>query len=253
MVPGSNLPEKLQRMESYGFEGLEIWGKGLPDRIDEIGQALASSSIKASTICAGYGGCLLDPNKAEREKAMADIKALLEAGAKLGVVGLITVPIFGGPRLPDLSPLAGAVELEKKLLTLQVKELGKHAQEVGCYVLMEPLNRYETHLLRTLKDGLEIQEAVGMDSVRIMADFFHMSIEEKDIPASLREAGGAVQHVHLADSTRLLPGYGHTDFKAGFSALKEIGFDKYMALECGIPGKPEEELPKAVSYLRSCM
>jgi sugar phosphate isomerase/epimerase len=233
MVPGSNLPEKLQRMESYGFEGLEIWGKGLPDRIDEIGQALASSSIKASTICAGYGGCLLDPNKAEREKAMADIKALLEAGAKLGVVGLITVPIFGGPRLPDLSPLAGAMELEKKLLTLQVKELGKHAQEVGCYVLMEPLNRYETHLLRTLKDGLEIQE--------------------KDIPASLREAGGAVQHVHLADSTRLLPGYGHTDFKAGFSALKEIGFDKYMALECGIPGKPEEELPKAVSYLRSCM
>ena len=92
-----------------------------------------------------------------------------------------------------------------------------------------------------------------MDSVRIMADFFHMSIEERDIPASIREAGSAIQHVHLADSTRLLPGYGHTDFRSGFSALKEIGFDRYMALECGIPGKPEEELPKAVTYLRSCM
>ena len=253
MVPGTNLPEKLQRMESYGFEGLEIWGKGLPDRIEEIREALASSSVKASTICAGYSGCLLDPNKAEREKAMGDIKVLLEAGSKLGVVGLITVPIFGSPRLPDLSPYAGAVELEKRLLTLEIKELGKHATDVGCRVLLEPLNRYETHLLRTLKDAVEVQKAVGMDSVRIMADFFHMSIEERNIPASLMEAGGAVQHIHLADSTRLLPGYGHTDFKAGFSALQKIGFDKYMALECGIPGKPEEELPKAVKYLRSCM
>ena len=65
--------------------------------------------------------------------------------------------------------------------------------------------------------------------------------------------GDAVYHIHQADSTRKLPGYGHTDFKSGFAALKKIGFDKYMALECGIPGDPEVELPKAVQYLKSCM
>ncbi len=253
MVPGKTLNEKLTKMESYGFRGAEFWGRGLPERMDEIKEALASTKLKASTICAGYGGCLLDTDKNERKKAMEDIKALLKAGADLGVVGLITVPIFGGPRIPDLTPYAPAVEIEKKLLVLELKELGKHAQDVGCLVLLEPLNRYETHLLRTLNDAMEIQKAVGIDSVKIMADFFHMSIEERDIAASLREAGDAVSHIHLADSTRQLPGYGHTDFRSGFAALKKIGYDKYMALECGVPGDPEVELPKAVKYLKSCM
>ncbi len=80
-----------------------------------------------------------------------------------------------------------------------------------------------------------------------------MSIEEADIPKSIREAGNWIAHVHLADSTRLLPGYGHTDFKSGFAALKEVGFANYMALECGIPGDPAVELPKCAQYLRQFM
>jgi sugar phosphate isomerase/epimerase len=253
MITGDDLPDKLQKMESYGFEGIEFWGRGLADRVGEVKDALASSNVKPATICAGYGGCLLDPGKSERDKAMSDIKQLLTVGADLGVVGLITVPIFGKPRVPDLSPYAEAIDIEKKLLTLQVQELGNHAQDVGCILLLEPLNRYETHFLKKLDDAVEIQKAAGSEGVKIMADFFHMSIEEENIAQSIEEAGDAIYHIHLADSTRKLPGYGHTDFKAGFAALKDIGFDKYMALECGIPGDPEVELPKAVRYLKSCM
>ena len=253
MIPGDDLSSKLQNMESYGFEGIEFWGRGLADRVGEIKDALASGNVAPATICAGYEGCLLDPDESEREKAMADIKQLLSIGADLGVVGLITVPIFGKPRLPDLSPYAGAIDLEKKLLTLEVQELGKHALDVGCTLLLEPLNRYETHLLKKLDDAVEIQRAAGSDGVKIMADFFHMSIEEEDIALSIEKAGDAIYHIHLADSTRKLPGYGHTDFKSGFAALKKVGFDKFMALECGIPGDPEVELPKAVQYLKGCM
>ena len=80
-----------------------------------------------------------------------------------------------------------------------------------------------------------------------------MSIEEANIPQAIQEAGELIWHVHLADSNRLLPGWGHTDFKAGFQALKKTDFDKYMALECGIPGAPEVDLPKTVEYLRGWM
>jgi len=253
MIPGESLSDKLAKMESYGFRGIEFWGRDLPARVEEVQEALESSSISPSTICAGYSGCLLDTDRAEREKAMKDIKSLLEAGGELGVVGLITVPIFGKPRLPDLSPLRSPVDMEKDLLTAELKELAGFADDAGCEILLEPLNRYETHLLRTLEHGMEIQQRVGAESIKIMADFFHMSIEERDIAASLRAAGDAVHHIHLADSTRLLPGHGHTDFKSGFAALKEIGYDRYMALECGIPGDPDVELPKSVEYLESCM
>lgn len=250
LIPGRDLPEKLDNAAKFGFEGIEFWGSGLENRQEEIIKATENHQVKPSTVCAGYGGCLLDPNRAERDRAVNDIKKLLKVAANIGAVGLIVVPIFGGPRINDLSPYKSAVQLEKELLIMQMKEIGDYAAEVGAYVLLEPLNRYETHLLRRLNDAVEICKAVDKPYVRIMADFFHMNIEEPVIADSIREAGDYIKHVHLADSTRLLPGYGHTDFKSGFEALKGIGFQGYMALECGVPGDPYVELPKTVKYMR---
>ena len=88
--------------------------------------------------------------------------------------------------------------------------------------------------------------------IKIMADFFHINIEESHIEESLRAAGDYIAHIHLADSIRWLPGYGHIDFRPGFRARAEIGF-KYMALECSVPGDPYEELPQAAEYLRTPM
>ena len=164
------------------------------------------------------------------------------------------MPIFGGPRIPDLSPYADAVTLEKRLLAELIKELAPIAAENGTLLLLEPLNRYETHLLCRLEHAVEVIEMAGdPPGVALMADFFHMNIEEPRMEASIRECAKYVKHVHLADSIRWLPGYGHTDFRPGFAALKEIGFENYMALECAIPGPPEVDLPKCAEYLRAQM
>jgi len=253
MVPGATLDEKLANLGSWGYEGIEFSGGGLREQVEAINKAVSKSSVKVSTICAGFRGCPLDASKAERDLAVGDIKDLLRVAADIGAVGLIFVPIFGPPRIPDLSPLASPVELERQLLLKLFDEMGEAASKAGSLLLVEPLNRYETHLLNRLEQAVEVCKKVGNPSVRIMADFFHMSIEERDIPAAIRQAGQWINHVHLADSTRLLPGHGHTDFKSGFAALKDIGFNEYMALECGIPGPPELELPKSAEYMRAQM
>jgi len=94
---------------------------------------------------------------------------------------------------------------------------------------------------------------VRSPNIKVMADLFQMNIEERDIAESIKRSGEYIHHVHLSDSNRLLPGYGNIDFRAIFAALKEIGYEGYMALECAIPGNPEEELPKCVEYLKNCM
>jgi sugar phosphate isomerase/epimerase len=86
-----------------------------------------------------------------------------------------------------------------------------------------------------------------------MADFFHMSIEEADITSSIEATSNHIVHIHLADSNRLLPGHGHTDFKKPFQALKKAGFKTYMALECGVPGDPNKTLPECVRFLKQFM
>jgi sugar phosphate isomerase/epimerase len=43
------------------------------------------------------------------------------------------------------------------------------------------------------------------------------------------------------------------DFAGAFDALRGIGFDGYMAMECGIRGNAEKVLPEVVRHLRSLM
>lgn len=253
LVPGKSFLEKVRRAEEYGFEAIEVWGRNINGRVDEIKESTSKSKIRISTICAGYRGSLLSPKKEERDIAVEDINKLLAIGSDLGAVGLIVVPIFGRPQIPDLSPWKGAEEIEVELLLTLLKGIGEKAEQVGCLCLLEPLNRYETHLIKTLGNAAEIVKQVNTSGVKIMADFFHMSIEETKIDEAIRKERDFIYHIHLADSNRLLPGYGHTDFKAGFSALREIGYDKYMALECRVPGLAEEELPKCVEYLKKYM
>ncbi len=251
LAVGNSLEEKLDSLAAAGYSGIEFWGGSLWERIPEIKKATENHPVKPSSICAGFRGCPLDADKKERDKASEDMHRLLETAGELGMAGLIMVPIFGSPRIPDLSPYANAIQLEKDLLYKLFDDWGRTAEKAGTFLLLEPLNRYETHLIRTLKDGTDVCEKVGNSNIKIMADFFHMSIEEENIADSIRAAGSHIAHVHLADSTRQLPGFGHTDFKAGFDALKEIGFAGYMALECGNPNADKQAgLKNSADFLK---
>jgi sugar phosphate isomerase/epimerase len=80
-----------------------------------------------------------------------------------------------------------------------------------------------------------------------------MNIEEDDFGESIRRAGDHLAHVHLADSNRVHTGTGHTNFAPIFEALRETGFDGYMAMECAVRGDAKTVLPQVVRHLRSLM
>jgi sugar phosphate isomerase/epimerase len=97
LVPGETFSEKLRNTEQYGYEGVEVWGRELPQRLEEIRSALSTSRVKLSTVCAGYPGDLLGPDRKARETAIDGIKERLKLCAGLGGVGVIIVPTFGKP------------------------------------------------------------------------------------------------------------------------------------------------------------
>jgi len=258
MAPGRTITERFENLAKMGFAGVEI----LTESTDRKHVAEIKAASKATDICPNIFSsrslAILDVRRSEREAAVAAFKEALSICGECGGVGVILPPLIsvmcmGGQRIPDLSPLATTAQLERDLLTVILKDLAKHAQQVGADVIIEPLNRYEQWWPCTLQHGIDICEAVGEPGISIMADFFHMNIEELDMAKSIREAAKYVKHVHLADSIRWLPGYGHTDFKPGFAALEEIGFEGYMALECAVPGDPMVDLPRCVEYLRGEM
>ncbi len=252
LLPGDTLAEKLDFAETIGVEGVEIAGWGKPaEKVAELEKAFHGRKIKFASICGQTTFDWLDPDPKKREASIAETKRNLEACGHLGGAGCIVPPIFGPPRINNLLPFADAVTLEKKLLALIVKDLAEHARKHKTLLLLEPLNRYEQHLLRKQSDGVEIiRKAGNPKGVALLSDFFHMHIEEIDTPTAFRKAGKHVAHVHLADNTRLEPGSGDIDWRAGMKALKDIKFRGYMAYECSLSGDKAKTLTKSVNFLR---
>ncbi|HZO89174.1 MAG TPA: sugar phosphate isomerase/epimerase family protein [Chthonomonadaceae bacterium] len=256
LIPGATFAEKVRNLEKYGFEGVELNGNYLKDPagLAERKAVLRDSPIRASSICGGYPAELAHPDKARRQACAEALKQQLEYAAELGAVGPITVPIFNSnDRIPDLSPWKTRAQAEREVLIAMLQTLAPFAEQVGAAILLEPLNRYESNSLPQQKDGAEIVRALNSRGVRLMSDVFHMHIEETDSPATLRQVGDTIGHVHLADNTRKEPGSGDIDFRAIMAALKDVGFQGYMAFECGLTGPADEVLPRSVVYLRECM
>jgi sugar phosphate isomerase/epimerase len=256
LVPGKSFAEKLERLARYGFEGVELSGGPLltDDGLAERRAALRDSPVRASTICGGFTSELVHPDPARRRKCVDAVKRMVEIAAELGAVGPIAVPIFNSnDRVPDLSPLKTRHELELELLTEILREIGAHSEKSGAVMLLEPLNRYESNSLRDVAEAAQVARAVGSPAIRVIPDFFHMNIEETNVPKTLSENSDVIGHIHLADNTRKEPGTGSIDFRSGFAALKRAGYTGYAALECGLSGPADEVLPQCVKYLRECL
>ena len=248
MTRGETLAEKLAWLESVGLDAVELHTTSLTLPPEELLAAFAASPIAVSAI-EGIPR-LLDADPAQREAAKSTIRERLDLAAKLGAVGVLTVPQFGRvPALPDLTPYATGAQLERNLLLAQLRELAPAAGAAGVSLFMEPLNRYEAYIINRLEQGSAISEEVG-PQIGVMADFFHMNIEEADIPAAIRANADHLVYVHVADSNRLQPGRGHLDFRPGFRALKEIGYDGPLAIECRVDGPYDIAIRDAVEHIR---
>jgi sugar phosphate isomerase/epimerase len=247
LIPGDDLIQKWEFITRAGFEGIELQGFDnfrFRARLDELKTA-GKAGVVMPSVCVISDHFIGDFDAERRRDAVENMKSLLSVIGEVGGHGAITPAAWGmfSRRLPPFEPPRSEAE-DCAVLLEGLHELGEHAGREGVTVFLEPLNRYEDHMVNSLAQAISLVDEVAMPSVRIMGDLFHMNIEEDDIPASIRGAGDRLAHVHLADSNRAHPGSGHTDFRAAFDALRSIGFSGYMAMESGIRGDPEEVLPE---------
>jgi sugar phosphate isomerase/epimerase len=252
MVDGTTLEEKFEAAVAAGFEGLELGGAGrgaFRQRLPEIRQA-KGAGVVMPTVCVRMDHFIGDFDAGRRASARAGMSELLEVIVEAGGFGAITPAAFGlfSSVLPPFRAPRSRDE-DRSVLLEELHALGEHASKVGAVLLLEPLNRYEDHMVNTLAQAVSIVEEVGLESVRVMADTFHMSIEEADPARSLAEAMPWVRHVQLGDSNRLEPGAGHNDWGALIRTLDRAGYEGWLAMECGLSGPSAEVLPTVSALL----
>jgi len=213
---------------------------------------MQAGGIVVSSLCTMGSDDFVHPDPAERDKRLSRLVNMLHFADSLGARGVIALPIRQAVSLPDLSPVADERTLTTQLTVALLKTALERTPNARAGIFLEPLNRYEARYLRTVGHAADLCREISSPRVKVMADTYHMNIEEARLDDSLQAIAGYVGHVHLADSNRLLPGNGHTDFIAPFRALRQMGFDGWFALECTVPGNPDETLPAAVRFIREC-
>ncbi len=225
-----DLAESCRRAKELGFDAVEIFPPG-PEAIDlpTLRKLLDEQGLELAAVGTGAGWVkhrlhLALPDAADRRKARDFIRSIIDLAGSFGASAIIGSMQGRSGIGVDHTTAAG-------YLADALNELGEHARQYRVPLIYEPLNRYETDMVNTIEAGVRLLESLATDNVVLLADLFHMNIEETNVADALRAGGRHIGHIHFVDSNRRAAGFGHTDFAPIVAALRAIGYDKYLSAE----------------------
>lgn len=248
----SDLKEKFAFVKEIGFDCFEIDGKVLLENTEEVKMAIRETGLAVSSACGGYRGWIGDFIEERRQNGIADLKQILRAVSEVGGSGVVVPAAWGmfTYRLPPMvSPRSS--EGDRAAILDSLAQLDPVAKEHGVWLYLEPLNRYQDHMLNTISDAVSVIEEGKFERVKITGDFYHMAIEEDDISESLKKYARYYGHIHIAENHRYQPGTGSIDFERHFRTLREIGYDGAVINEGRVRGEdPLEAYKASIPYVR---
>ena len=169
------------------------------------------------------------------DAGIAFLKAALDKTAAMGAEALTGVTYGGIGERTGLPPTEG--ELDNVATCLRAA--AAHAKALGIGFGVEPVNRYETHLINTGWQAAAMVDRVGADTLFVHLDTYHMNIEEKGAGNGILPCRDHLRYIHLSESDRGVPGKGTCDWDEIFATLAAIGFRGGLAMESFINMPPE--------------
>jgi D-psicose/D-tagatose/L-ribulose 3-epimerase len=127
--------------------------------------------------------------------------------------------------------LAGPTERGRRHCIEALKRLADRAARARVTIGVEAVNRYESNLVNTAEQALELVDEIGADNVVVHLDAYHMNIEEENLAAPIRLCGSRLGYVHVGESHRGYLGTGTVAFVELFGALAEIDYDGVLTFE----------------------
>lgn len=244
------LDANLRHIADMGYDGVELAIRD-PRLIDveAVGRSLDAAGLVVPAIGTGQawaeeGLSFVNANAAVRQAAIDRVCSHVPLAARWGaviIIGLIRGTVF--PGVGHEQAMAWLVEALQQCAAVAANE--------GVRLALEPINRYETALVNSVAQGLELVQAVGSPNFGLLLDTYHMNIEEPRIEASIQAACEHIVHFHVADSNRCYPGAGHLDFAGILAALRATGYRGFATAEILPEPDAVTAAARGIAYLRS--
>jgi sugar phosphate isomerase/epimerase len=243
---GEDIGTSIDRLARLGYDAVEVEGepgKYDPKRIRILAE---DAGLAVGSVCPNFTTerDLSHSEGGVRDAAVAYLREVSEFAAELGAPLFIVAPTAYSRIQPVADPH------DEWLWSIEgIRKVGEHAASLGVDLTLECWNRYGTYMLNRLDEGARMWRETGLTNGGIMADTFHMNVEERSISGAIRDFASFLNHVHLSDSNRLAPGLGHVDFEEVLRALRETRYGGGLAFEL-IPAPPNilEDEPDRPSF-----
>jgi sugar phosphate isomerase/epimerase len=229
-----DIAESIDRLVRLGYEAVEVEGEPETHDPKRIKKLAEDAGLAVGSVCPNFTAerDLAHPDEDVRNAALSYLREVSGFAAELGAPLFIVAPTAYSRVQPVADP-----HDEWKWAVEGIGKTGEHAVSLGVGLTLECWNRYGTYMLNRLDEGARMWRETGLTNGGIMADTFHMNVEERSIPGAIRDFGALLNHVHLSDSNRLAPGLGHVDFTHVLEALRDVRYGGVLAFEL-IPALP---------------
>ena len=169
------------------------------------------------------------------EGAIEHLKDAINKTVDMGAEALSGVTYGGIGERTGVPP----TQTEYDNVARALEAVARYAKDKGIAFGIEPVNRYENHLINTGWQARDMVEKVGADNLFIHLDTYHMNIEEKGAANGILDARDHLRYIHLSESDRGTPGEGCCDWDEIYATLSAIGFKGGLAMESFINMPPE--------------
>ncbi len=238
----------IQKAANLGYDGVELALREAAEiRPQTLAKWLTDHDLEVSCISTGQvyadtGLMFTDPDPERRIRVIKVFQEIIDLAADFG-------------QLVNIGRIRGQIgtrsrEVVEALFAETVTSLCAYAAKKGVTLILEPVNRYEIDFIHSVREGAALLANIGAANLKLMPDTFHMNIEDQTIGGELEAHIDHIAYIHFADSNRLAPGWGHTDFEDIFNHLLAAKYDGWISLEILPKPDPEAAARQAISYLK---
>lgn len=241
--------DRLCVLKGLGYDGVELALKP-PVEIKKIEESLYKNNLHLIALATGQlfieeGLSLSHEDDDIRFLAINRVKEYIKISSVLGAPIII-----GSLQGLCLKYDKNNIKLNKFISSLCICE--RYCNELGTLgIYLEPINRNEGGVVSGMSGVCNIIDKIGSNKIKLLADTYHMEIEEKDIIKSLINARKYLGHVHIADTERNRPGKGGINFHAIIKELHESGYNGYLSIEIACKYNQMHEAKKSVEFLKN--
>lgn len=242
----------LQHIRRAGFDGAELYVKN-PDGLDAAGIArqIEDAGLAVAAVCTGevYGTdglCFSSEDPAVHTAALDRTRRIIEFAAHWQAP--VNIGRLRGPLPPGSAAGSATARVERAF-----RAVAEVAHGCGVAMLLEPINRHELNFITSTAEGISWIRRVDHPAFRLMLDLYHVHLEDPSLTASFITAREVLRHVHICDSNRRAPGWGHLNLKDVLAVLQSLHYRGWVTVEVLQAPTQEAAVTQSGRHLRELL